>query len=50
MDGQTCDRHPSAQAKARVVLPHGELYFCGHCANTLDFGADILIEYEMATA
>jgi hypothetical protein len=50
MDGQRCDRHPSAPAKARIILPSGGvLYACGHCANTLDFGHDFLIEYEMAT-
>jgi len=48
MDNQTCDRHSSARAKARIILPSGGvLYCCGHCANTLDFGADFLIEYEM---
>ena len=49
MDGQTCDRHPSARAQAKVLLPGGNLYFCGHCANTLDFGADFYIEYDMVT-
>jgi len=50
MDGQTCDRHPSAHAKAKVLLPSlGTLYFCQHCANTLDFGTDFLIEYDMVT-
>jgi len=50
MDAQTCDRHPSAAAKAKVILPSGGiLYTCGHCANTLDFGADYLIEYESMT-
>lgn len=48
MDGQHCDRHSSAWAKARVLLPSGGvLYTCQHCANTLDFGDDFLIEYEM---
>lgn len=49
MDGQQCDRHSSARAKARIILPSGGiLYTCQHCANTLDFGTDFLIEYEMA--
>ncbi|MHC6592414.1 hypothetical protein [Arthrobacter sp. C152] len=47
MDGQTCDRHPSALAQAKVTLPsNGILYVCGHCANTLDFGTHFYIEYE----
>jgi len=49
MDNQVCDRHPSARAKAKVTLPNGGvLYTCQHCANTLQFGADYLIEYEMS--
>lgn len=32
MDGQHCDRHPSAKAQARVLLPSlNELYLCSHC-------------------
>jgi hypothetical protein len=47
MDGQTCDKHPSASAKAKVILPSlGTLYFCKHCADTLDFGEDYHIAYE----
>lgn len=50
MDGQQCDRHPSAKAKARAILPSGGvLYTCQHCANTLNFGNDFLIEYETVT-
>ncbi len=50
MDKQTCDRHPSASAKARVLLPNlGTLYFCQHCADTLHFGDDYFIEYEAVT-
>ena len=50
MDGQRCDRHPSAWAKAKVILPNlGTLYWCGHCADTLNFGADYYIEYAMTT-
>ena len=49
MDNQTCDRHSSARAKAKVILPNlGTLYFCQHCADTLDFGADFHISYEVA--
>ena len=34
MDGATCDRHPSAQAKARILFPNlCLLYLCGHCAD-----------------
>ena len=50
MDNQRCDRHPSAWARAKVTLPNGGiLYTCQHCADTLNFGADFTIEYEMAT-
>jgi len=50
MDGMCCDRHPSASAKARVLLPSlGELYFCLHCAHTLDFGPEFHIEYQTVT-
>jgi hypothetical protein len=47
MDGQHCDRHPSAWAKAGLLLPSlGTLYVCGHCAKTLPLGDDYLIQYE----
>ena len=47
MDNQVCDRHPSARAKAKVILPSlGTLYFCQHCADTLPLGDDYYIEYE----
>lgn len=47
---QVCDRHPSARAAARVLLPSlAELFFCGHCARTLTFGDDYYIEYETIT-
>jgi len=50
MDGQVCDRHSSARAQAKVILPSGGILFvCGHCSNTLDFGPDFLIEYDMVT-
>ena len=43
---QVCDRHSSAKAQARVLLPNlGELFFCRHCADTLNFGPDFYIEY-----
>lgn len=28
--GVACDGCPTARAKARVVMPAGELYLCGH--------------------
>jgi hypothetical protein len=47
MDGQVCDKHPSAWAKAKVILPSlGTLYFCQHCADTLPFPDDYYIAYE----
>jgi len=50
MGGNTCDRHPSARAQARVLLPSlGELFFCGHCMRTLHFGPDFYVEYEAVT-
>jgi hypothetical protein len=50
MDGQTCDRHPSAQAKARVLLPSlGVLYLCAHCARTLKFEGEYHVTYETVT-
>lgn len=50
MDGQTCDKHPSARAAAKVTFPSGmSLYLCGHCCQTLALGADFLIEYEAIT-
>lgn len=50
MDNQTCDRHSSARAQARIILPSGGvLYVCQHCANTLNFGDDYLIEYDMVS-
>jgi len=48
MDGQTCDRHPSARAQAKITLPSGGVLFaCGHCARTTDYGGDFVIEYDM---
>ena len=47
MDGQACDRHPSAPAKARVLFPTLDtLYLCGHCAKTLPLTGDYTITYE----
>lgn len=47
---QVCDRHPSAKAQARVLLPSlGELYFCGHCMRTMHFGDDYHVEYGTVT-
>lgn len=44
---ECCDRHLSVRAQARVLLPNlGELFFCLHCAHTLNFGDDFYIEYE----
>jgi len=52
MDNQTCDRHPSAQAKARVLLPNlGVLYFCAHCANGFQsrYDGEFHISYEVVS-
>jgi hypothetical protein len=47
---QRCDRHSSARAKVRVLLPSlRELFFCGHCARTLNFGPEFYIQYEAVT-
>jgi hypothetical protein len=47
---EQCDRHPSARAQARIILPSGGmLYACGHCARTLSFGDEFLIEYDAVT-
>ena len=52
MDGQVCDRHPSAQAKARVLLPSlGVLYFCSHCLRAFerDYAGEFYVSYETVT-
>jgi hypothetical protein len=50
MDGMTCDRHSSARAQAKILLPSGGiLYACGHCARTTDYGDDFYIVYDKAT-
>ena len=49
MDGQRCDKHPSAWAKARVILPTlGTLYFCAHCAAGFQsrYDGEFFISYE----
>lgn len=47
---EQCDRHPSARAKAKVILPNlGTLYFCMHCTNTLNFGPEYYLEYDAVT-
>lgn len=49
MDNQTCDRHPSARAQARVLLPSlGVLYLCQHCANAFEdqYAGPFHITYE----
>ena len=47
---ELCDRHPSARAAARVILPSGlVLYACGHCARTWDYQGEFTIEYEAVT-
>lgn len=47
MDNQVCDRHSSARAQAKVILPSlGTLYLCGHCSRTLPLSEDFYIEYE----
>jgi len=47
MDGQVCDKHPSAMAKARVLFPSlNVLYLCAHCAHTLPLTGEYHITYE----
>lgn len=47
---QQCDRHPSARAKARVLLPSlRELFFCGHCIATIQIDGEYTVTYETAT-
>lgn len=50
MDGQHCDRCPSAWAKARVLLPSlNVLYFCGHCLHGFqrDYAGEFHVDYEV---
>lgn len=50
MDGQCCDRHPSARAQAKVILPSlGTLYWCRHCADAFgkDYRGEYYIEYDV---
>lgn len=52
MDGQACDRHSSARAQARVLLPSlGQLFFCSHCANKFEkqYDGEFHIQYETVT-
>ena len=46
MDGNTCDRHPSARAAARILFPNlCLLYLCGHCVTA--FGRTYHGEYHV---
>lgn len=52
MDGQQCDKHSSARAAARVLLPSlNVLYLCGHCARGLQssYAGEFHILYETVT-
>jgi hypothetical protein len=52
MDGQTCDKHSSARAHARVLFPNlCTLYLCGHCAHTLldTYQGEFHVTYEAVT-
>jgi hypothetical protein len=52
MDGMTCDKHPSAMAKARVLFPNlCFLYLCQHCANAFEkaYHGEFCIAYEAVT-
>lgn len=52
MDGQKCDAHPSAWAKARVLFPNlCVLYMCQHCANQFEdqYDGAFHIAYETVT-
>lgn len=47
---ESCDRHPVARAKARMLLPNGGvLYLCGHCARTVDYDGEFTIVYDTVT-
>ena len=52
MDGQVCDKHPSAIAKARVLFPNlCTLYLCQHCADAFEknYDGEFCIAYEPVT-
>lgn len=52
MDGQVCDRHSSAQAKARVLLPSlNVLYLCAHCLRAFerDYAGEFTVTYQTVT-
>jgi len=50
VNGETCDRHPSARAVARVLFPNlCLLYFCGHCIRTQPLTGQYHVTYEAVT-
>lgn len=52
MDGNSCDKHPSARAAARILFPNlCFLYLCQHCANAFgrDYQGQYHITYETVT-
>jgi hypothetical protein len=49
MDGNTCDRHPSARAAAKVILANlGTLYWCNHCVRGFEntYTGPFHVQYE----
>jgi len=49
MDGMKCDRHSSAWAQARVLLPSLRvLYWCAHCLRAFqrDYAGEFTVTYE----
>jgi hypothetical protein len=52
MDGQCCDRHPSARAAAKVILANlGTLYWCAHCVRGFEntYTEPFHVQYETVT-
>lgn len=52
MDGQHCDRHESAWAKARILFPNlCTLYLCQHCCDAFgrDYSGEYHVTYETVT-
>jgi hypothetical protein len=52
MDGQRCDKHPTAWAKARILFPNlCTLYLCGHCTDAFgrDYPGPYHVTYETVT-
>lgn len=52
MDGQSCDRHPSARSVARVLFANlGVLYMCNHCLTTRlrTYDGEYHVTYETVT-